>query len=69
MVHGVWVSVVAMGVKGLSKNVIKQAWHEDSLKALPAGTRVGVDAAGWLHKSVVSNATDIVLENASSCLA
>ena len=39
-------STEAMGIKGgLSKNVIKQVWREDSLKNLPAGTRIGVDAA------------------------
>jgi hypothetical protein len=55
-----------MGIKGLSKNVIKQVWREDSLKSLPAGTRVGVDVAGWLHKAVVSNATDIVREKGTT---
>eukprot|EP00966_Prymnesium_polylepis_P118158 2731844-Prymnesium_polylepis.1 len=28
-----------MGVKGLSRNVIKQVWRADTLKDLPAGTR------------------------------
>ena len=37
-----------MGVKGLSKGVIKLAWRDDALSRLPAGLRVGVDAAGWL---------------------
>jgi 5'-3' exonuclease len=54
-----------MGVKGLSKNVIKQVWRDDSLSALPPGTRVGVDTAGWLHKAVVSNAAAIVREQSS----
>ena len=39
-----------MGVKGLSKAVIKQVWRDGALGDLPAGTRIGVDAAGWLHK-------------------
>lgn len=55
-----------MGVKGLSKNVIKPAWREGKLSDLPAGTRVGVDAMGWIHKAVVLNAEDIVKEKASS---
>ena len=41
-----------MGIKGLSKLVIKQVWRTAKLSDLPAGTRVGVDAAGWLHKGV-----------------
>ena len=55
-----------MGVKGLSKNVIKPAWREGRLSDLPNGSRVGVDAMGWIHKAVISNAEDIVKENASS---
>ena len=49
-----------MGVKGLSKAVIKQCWREGRLADLPAGTRVGVDAMGWFHKAIVSNARDIL---------
>ena len=45
-----------MGVKGLSKAVIKHVWRDGALGDLPAGTRIGVDAAGWLHKACVSNA-------------
>ena len=55
-----------MGIKGLSSNVIKQVWRDGSLKDLPRGTRIGVDGAGWLHKSVVANASDICLEKAGS---
>jgi 5'-3' exonuclease len=55
-----------MGVKGLSKNVIKQVWRDDTLKALPNGTRVGVDVAGWLHKAVQGNAADIVREKGTT---
>ena len=55
-----------MGVKGLSRNVIKQVWRADTLKDLPAGTRVGVDAAGWLHRAVQSNAADIVRERSTT---
>ena len=43
-----------MGVKGLSKNVIKPAWRAGKLSDLQAGTTVGVDAMGWIHKAVVS---------------
>ena len=45
-----------MGVKGLSKAVIKQVWRDGALGDLPEGTRIGVDAAGWLHKACVYNA-------------
>ena len=55
-----------MGIKGLSSNVIKQVWRDGSLKDLPRGTRIGVDGAGWLHKSVIANASDICLEKAGS---
>lgn len=55
-----------MGVKGLSRNVIKQVWHADTLQSLPANTRVGVDAAGWLHRAVQSNAADIVRERGTT---
>ena len=55
-----------MGVKGLSKAVIKQAWHERRLADLPAGTRVGIDAMGWLHRAVVTNARDICMEKTNS---
>ena len=48
-----------MGVKGLSKNVIKLAWREGRLADLPRDTRVGVDAMGWIHRAVVANAKDI----------
>ena len=51
-----------MGVKGLSKNVIKVAWRDGRLADLPAGFRVGVDAAGWLHKAVAANAKAICEE-------
>ena len=51
-----------MGIKGLSEGVIKQVWRDAKLADLPAGTRVGVDAAGWLHKAVITNAADICLE-------
>ena len=34
-----------MGVKGLSKAVIKRVWRDGALGDLPAGTRIGVDAA------------------------
>jgi hypothetical protein len=43
-----------MGIKGFSSNVIKQVWRDGSLKDLPRGTRIGVDGAGWLHKSVIA---------------
>ena len=52
-----------MGIKGLSSNVIKQVWRDGSLKDLPRGTRIGVDGAGWLHKSVIANASDIWLQH------
>ena len=55
-----------MGVKGLSKAVIKQAWREGRLEDLPADTRVGIDAMGWIHKAVVSNARDICMEQSAS---
>ena len=55
-----------MGIKGLSKNVIKQVWRDGRLADLPAGTRIGVDAAGWLHKSVVSNATALCTDESST---
>ena len=42
-----------MGVKGLSKGVIKQVWRDGTLSGLAPGTRVGVDAAGWIHKAVM----------------
>lgn len=45
----------------LSKNVIKVAWREGRLSDLPAGTLVGVDAAGWLHKACIANAKAICL--------
>ena len=51
-----------MGIKGLSKGVIKIVWRDAMLRDLPRGTRVGVDAMGWLHKAVVQNAADICLE-------
>ena len=57
-----------MGVKGLSKAVIKQVWRDGALGDLPAGTRIGVDAAGWLHKACVYmyNAQGICLEDGST---
>ena len=58
--------VAAMGVKGLSKNVIKLAWRKGRLADLPRDTRVGVDAMGWIHRAVVANAKDICLEQSSS---
>ena len=48
-----------MGIKGLSKAVIKQAWRESRLSDLPTGSIIGVDVAGWLHKAVVSNARNV----------
>ena len=33
------------------KGVIKLAWRDDALSRLPAGLRVGVDAAGWLERT------------------
>jgi hypothetical protein len=51
----------AMGIKGLSKNVIKQVWRDGRLQDLH-DVRIGVDTAGWIHKAVVSNARDICLE-------
>ena len=54
------------GHQGLSSNVIKQVWRDGSLMDLPRGTRIGVDGAGWLHKSVFANARDIYLEKAGS---
>ena len=55
-----------MGIKGLSRNVIKLAWREGHLSHLPAGTRVGVDGAGWLHKACVANAMAICLHQPTS---
>ena len=55
-----------MGIKGLSKAVIKQAWRDKRLADLPAGTRIGVVGAGWLHKAVITNAADICLEKEST---
>jgi hypothetical protein len=55
-----------MGVKGLSKNVIKLAWRSGKLSELAEGTTIGVDAMGWIHKAIVANAEDIVKEKASS---
>ena len=55
-----------MGIKGLSRNVIKLAWREGHLSNLPAGTRVGVDGAGWLHKACVANAMAICLHQPTS---
>ena len=54
------------GHQGLSSNVIKQVWRDGSLMDLPRGTRIGVDGAGWLHKSVFANARDIYFEKAGS---
>ena len=48
-------SAAEMGVKGLSKNVIKLAWRSGKLSDLAEGTRIGVDAMGWFHKAVVHN--------------
>ena len=39
-----------MGIKGLSKGVIKQVWRDSKLSDLAQATRIGVDAAGWIHK-------------------
>ncbi|KAL1520311.1 hypothetical protein AB1Y20_021902 [Prymnesium parvum] len=50
-----------MGIKGLSKGVIKQVWRERRLQELHQ-VRVGVDAAGWIMKSLMSNACDVCLE-------
>ncbi|KAL1514704.1 hypothetical protein AB1Y20_003791 [Prymnesium parvum] len=50
-----------MGIKGLSKNVIKQAWREGRLQDLH-GEVVGVDAAGWVVKAVQANARELCLE-------
>lgn len=55
-----------MGIKGLSKGVIKQVWTEQKLDDLPPGTRVGIDAPGLIHRAVVSNADHICLEVANS---
>ena len=55
-----------MGIKGLSKGVIKQVWRDGRLADLAEGTRIGVDAAGWIHKAVVSNATDICQEKGTT---
>ena len=57
-----------MGVKGLSKAVIKHVWRDGALGDLPAGTRIGVDAAGWLHKACVYNAQGICLEDVHQAL-
>ena len=56
----------AMRIKGLSKGVIKQIWRDGKLCDLPLGTRVGVDAAGWIHKACVHNAVDLCLERGTT---
>uniref|UniRef100_A0A7S3AE47 XPG N-terminal domain-containing protein n=1 Tax=Haptolina ericina TaxID=156174 RepID=A0A7S3AE47_9EUKA len=54
-----------VGIKRLSKNVIKQVWREGRLQDLH-DTRLAVDTAGWIVKAVTSNAQDICLEKADS---
>ena len=56
----------AMRIKGLSKGEIKQIWRDGKLGDLPTGTRVGVDAAGWIHKACVRNAVDLCLERGTA---
>ena len=57
-----------MGVKGLSKAVIKRVWRDSNFVALPPGTRIGVDAAGWLHEGVpVANASDTFICQSRKC--
>ena len=57
-----------VGIKGLSKGVIKQAWRDGRLDDLAEGTRIDVDVAGWLHRAVVSNARDICLESTQTII-
>lgn len=45
-----------MGIKGLSKNVIKPAARKGSLKDLPPDAKLGVDTAGWIYAAAQSNA-------------